>query len=142
MQLPRQAEQRLSGAPRVNALAHEAYLQGQQAWNLRDKEGTARSIQQFQHAVEIDPNYAAAYAGLARACALSPVSGFMSASEAMPKAREAASRAIALDDSLVEAHSMMGFIKAHFEYDWPAARQEYQKALQLNPSDSIAHLFY
>jgi len=142
MQLSRQAEQRLSGTPRVNALAHDAYLQGQQAWNLRDKEGTARSIQQFQHAVEIDSNYAAAHAALARAYALSPVSGFLSASEAMPKARDAASRAIALDDSLAEAHSMMGFVKAHYEYDWPAARQEFQKALQLNPSDSLAHLFY
>ncbi|HJZ64899.1 MAG TPA: winged helix-turn-helix domain-containing protein [Candidatus Acidoferrum sp.] len=142
MQLPQQAERRLSGTHRVNALAHDSYLQGQQAWNLRDKEGTARSIQQFRHAIEIDPNYAAAYAGLARAYALSPVSGLMSASEAMPKARETASRAIALDDSLAEAHSLMGFIEAHYDYDWPAARQEYQKALQLNPSDSIAHLFY
>jgi len=142
MQLPPQAEQRLSGTPRVNAQAHDAYLQGQQAWNLRDREGTARSIQQFQHAIEIDSNYAAAYAALARAYALSPVSGFMAASEAMPKARDAASRAIAVDDSLAEAHSMMGFVKAHYEYDWPAARQEFQKALQLNPSDSLAHLFY
>src|SRR5215470_2903355 len=142
MQLPPQAEQRLSGTPRVNAQAHDAYLQGQQAWSLRDREGTARSIQQFQHAIEIDPNYAAAHAALARAYALSPVSGLMSASEAMPKARDAASRAIAQDDSLAEAHSMMGFVKAHYEYDWPAAQHEYQKALQLNPSDSLAHLFY
>jgi len=142
MQLPRQAEQRLSGMPRVNPLAHDAYLQGQQAWNLRDKEGTAQSILQFEHAIEFDSNYAAAYAALARAYALSPVSGFMPASEAMPKARDAAYRAIALDDSLAEAHSMMGFIKAHYEYDWPAAKQEFQKALQLNPSDSFTHLFY
>jgi len=142
MQLPRQAEQRLSGTPRVNVLAHDAYLQGQQAWNLRDKEGTARSIQQFQQALEIDSNYAAAYAALARAYALSPVSGFMSASAAMPKARDAASRAIALDDSLAEGHSMMGFVKAHYEYDWPGAQREFQKALQLNPSDPLAHLFY
>jgi TolB-like protein/DNA-binding winged helix-turn-helix (wHTH) protein/Tfp pilus assembly protein PilF len=142
MQLPRQAEQRLSDTPRVNALAHDAYLQGQQAWNLRDKGGTARSIQEFQHAIEIDSTYAAAFAALARAYALSPVSGFMSASEAMPKARDAASRAIALDDSLAEGHSMMGFIKAHYEYDWPGAKYEFQKALQLNPSDSLAHLFY
>ena len=142
MQLPRQAEQRLSGTQRVDPLAHDAYLQGQQAWNLRDKVGTARSIQQFQHALELDPTYAAAYAALARAYALSPVSGFMPASEAMPKARDAASRAIALDDSLAEGHSMMGFIKSHYEYDWQAAQQEFRKALELNPSDSFAHLFY
>src|SRR5262249_51776794 len=124
MQLPRQARQRLSGTPRVNGLAHDAYLQGEQAWNLRDKVGTARSVQQFQHALQIDPDYAAALAALARAYALAPVSGFMPASEAMPKARDAASRAIALDDSLAEAHSIMGFIKAHYEYDWPGAREQ------------------
>src|SRR5215468_8933069 len=142
MQLSQQAEQRLSGAPRVNALAHDAYLQGQQAWNLRDKEGTARSIQQFQNAIDIDPGYASAYAALARAYALSPVSGFMAASDAMPKARDTAAHAIALDDSLAEGHTIMGFIKAHYEYDWPAAESEFQTALRLNPSDSLAHLFY
>jgi TolB-like protein/DNA-binding winged helix-turn-helix (wHTH) protein len=138
LQLSHQVEQRLSSAPRVNALAYEAYLQGQQAWNLRNKEGTGRSIEEFQHAIEIDPNYATAFAALARAYALSPVSGFMAASEAMPKARDAAARALALDDSLAEGHSMMGFIKAHHEYDWPAAEREFQQALKLNPSDPYA----
>jgi TolB-like protein/DNA-binding winged helix-turn-helix (wHTH) protein/Tfp pilus assembly protein PilF len=142
LQLTRQAKQRLSNTPRVNALAHDAYLQGQQAWNLRDKEGTARSIQYFQHAIEIDSNYATAYAALARAYALSPVVGFMTTSEAMPKARDAATRAIALDDSLAEGHSMMGFIKAHYEYDWSTAEREFQKGIKLNPSDSFSHLFY
>lgn len=142
LQLTQQIKQRLSNPPRVNALAHDAYLQGQQAWNLRDKEGTAQSIQYFQHAVEIDSNYATAYAALARAYALSQVVGLMTASEAMPKAHEAAARAIALDDSLAEGHSMTGFIKAHYDYDWPGAQREFQKALELNPSDSFAHLFY
>jgi len=142
LRLTRQTEHRLSNTPRVNALAHDAYLQGQQAWDLRDKEGTARSIKQFQHAIEMDPNYAGAYAALARAYALSPVSGLIAASEAMPKAQDAAARAIALDDSLAAGHSVLGFIKAHYEYDWPAAEQEFQRALRLNPSDSLAHLFY
>jgi tetratricopeptide (TPR) repeat protein len=126
----------------VNAQAHEAYLQGQQAWNLRSREGSRRAIEEFQRAVEIDPNYAAAYAGLARAYALSPVYRFLRELEAMPKAREAAAHAITLDDSLAEAHTMMGFVKAHYEYDWLAAEHEFQRALQLNPSDPYAHLFY
>ena len=142
LRLTRQAERRLSNAPRVNVQAHEAYLQGQQAWNLRSKEGSRRGIEEFQRAVEIDPNYGAAYAGLARAYALSPVYGFLSELEAMPKARDAAARAIALDDSLAQSHSMMGFVKAHYEYDWPAAEREFQRALELNPSDPYAHLFY
>ena len=142
VRLTRQVEQRLSSAPRLNAQAHEAYLQGQQAWNLRSKEGSRRGIEEFQRAAEIDPNYAPAYAGLARAYALSPVYGFLSELEAMPRARDAAARAIALDDSLAESHTMMGFIKAHYEYDWPAAEREFQLALKLNPSDPYAHLFY
>jgi len=142
LRLTRQVEQRLSNTPRVNALAHDVYLQGQQAWNLRSKEGIERSIKEFQHALEIDSNYATAFGGLARAYALSPVYGVMTESEAMPRARDAAARATALDDSLAEGHSMMGFIKAHYEYDWPAAEREFRQALKLNPSDSYAHLFY
>jgi TolB-like protein/DNA-binding winged helix-turn-helix (wHTH) protein/Tfp pilus assembly protein PilF len=142
LELPHRVQQRLSSAPQVNVLAHEAFLQGQQAWNLRSREGTAKSIKEFEEAIENDPNYAPAHAALARAYALSPVSGYMTAADAMPKAREAALRAIAIDSSLAEGHSMVGFIKAHYEYDWPAAGREFQQALALNPSDPFAHLFY
>jgi TolB-like protein/DNA-binding winged helix-turn-helix (wHTH) protein/Tfp pilus assembly protein PilF len=142
LELPQRVQQRLSRAPQVNVLAHDAYLQGQQAWSLRSREGTARSIKEFEQAIENDPNYAPAYAALARAYALSPVSGYMASADAMPKAREAALRAIAIDSSLAEGHSMLGFIKAHFEYDWPAAKREFEQALALNPSDPYAHLFY
>jgi Predicted integral membrane protein len=142
LRLTRQTERRLSTAPRVNAEAHEAYLRGQQAWNLRSKEGLQQGIEEFQRSVKVDLNYAAAYAGLARAYALSPVYGVSRELEAMPKARDAAARAIALDDSMAEGHTMMGFVKAHYEYDWSAAEREFQYAIQLNPSDPYAHLFY
>ncbi len=142
LELSHETDQQLSSTRRVNALAHEAYLQGQQAWNLRNKEGIQRGIEEFERAIEIDPNYAAAYAGLARTYALSPVYGVLRELEAMPKARDAAARAIALENSLAEAHTMMGFVKAHYEYDWPAAEREFQYAIQLNPSDPYAHLFY
>jgi TolB-like protein/DNA-binding winged helix-turn-helix (wHTH) protein/Tfp pilus assembly protein PilF len=142
LELSRPAAQRLSNSSRVNALAHDAYLQGQHAWELRDRQGTLRSIEQFQRAIEIDPDYASAYAALARAYALSPVYSIMPESEAMPKARDAATRAIALDDSVAVGHTMMGFIKAHYEYDWQGAAREFQKAIRLNPSDPFAHLFY
>ena len=142
LELSHEADQQLSSTRRVNGLAHESYLQGQQAWNLRNKEGIQRGIEEFQHAAEVDPNYAVAYAALARTYALAPVYGVLREVEAMPKARDAAARAIALDNSLAEAHTMMGFIKAHYEYDWPAAEREFQHAIQLNPSDPYAHLFY
>lgn len=142
LELSQETNQQLSSTRHVNALAHESYLQGQQAWNLRNKVGIQRGIEEFQRAVELDPNYAAAYAALARTYALSSVYGVLTELEAMPKARDAAARAIALDDSLAEAHTMMGFIKAHYEYDWPGAEREFQHAIGLNPSDPYGHLFY
>ena len=142
LELSREADQQLFSTRRVNALAYESYLRGQQAWNLRNKEGIQRGMEEFQRAVELDPDYAAAYAALARTYALSPVYGVLRELQAMPKARDAAARAIALDNSLSEAHTMMGFIEAHYEYDWPVAEREFQRAIQLNPSDPYAHLFY
>ncbi len=133
---------RLAGAGPLNVEAHEAYLLGLEAWNLRTRESTERSISEFDRAVAIDPSYARGYAALARVYALAPVSGFLMSSEAMPKARDAALRALALDDSLAEGHSILAFVKAHFDYDWPAAEREFVRALELNPSDAYAHLFY
>jgi TolB-like protein/DNA-binding winged helix-turn-helix (wHTH) protein len=142
LELSHETQQQLSSTSRVNAAAHEAYLQGQQAWNLRTKEGLQRGTEEFQRAIAVDPNYAAAYAALARTYALSPVYGVLRELEAMPKARDAAAQAIAIDNSLAEAHTMMGFIKAHYEYDWRMAERQFQYAIQLNPSDPYAHLFY
>jgi len=66
----------------------------------------------------------------------------MTTMESMPKAREAAQRAINLDPSLASGHSTLGFVLAHFDFDWPAAEREYLRALDLNPNDAYAHLFY
>ena len=139
--LSQQVEARLSGATQVNAQAHEAYLEGLQSSNLRTKEGSQRAVAAFSRAISIDANDPLAYAGLARVYALAPVSGARP-SETMPKARDAALRALALNDSLAEAHTTLGFIRAHFEYDWPAADREFSRALELNPSDAYAHFFY
>ena len=140
--LSQQTEKRLASTPPVNAEAHEAYLQGLQAGNLRSKESSERSIAEFQRAIAIDPGYALAYAGLARTYSLAPVSGTLTSLEAMPKAREAAMRALALDDSLAEGHCALAYVKAHFEYDWPAADREFRRALELNPSYAYGHFFY
>jgi TolB-like protein/DNA-binding winged helix-turn-helix (wHTH) protein/Tfp pilus assembly protein PilF len=133
---------RLTLTPPVNAAAHEAYLQGLHDWDLRTKPGLERSIAGFQKAIEIDPDYAPAQAALARAYSLAPVVGAMPSMESMPKARDAAQRAIELDSSSASGHSTLGFVKAHFEFDWPGAEREYLRALELNPNDAYAHLFY
>jgi TolB-like protein/DNA-binding winged helix-turn-helix (wHTH) protein len=133
---------RLAGTPTVDPDAHEAYLQGLHAAELRTRPGTERGIAEFQRAIALDPNYAAAYAALARTYGLATVPGALTVQESMPKAREAAMRALALDESLAEGHTVLGFVKAHYDYDWPGAEREYRRGLELNPNDAYAHLFY
>jgi len=133
---------RLTDAPPVNAAAHDAYLLGLHELDLRTKSGVERSIAEFQNAIALDPQYASAHAALARAYSLAPVVRAMTPIEAMPKARDAALRAIELDPGLASGHSTLGFVKAHYEFDWPSAEREYLRALALNPNDAYAHFFY
>ena len=140
--LSHQTEARLAGTPHVNAEAHEAYLQGLQAWNERTAKSVELAITDFQHAIHVQPDNALGYAGLARVYMLAPVFRVLRPAECMPKAREAAIHALALDDTLSEAHTTLAFVKAHFEYDWPSAEREYRRALELNPSDANAHFFH
>ena len=139
--LSQQVEARLAGAPRVSAQAYEAYLEGRQALDQRTRASFQRGVDAFSRAISIDANDPRPYAGLARVYALGPVFG-AKPSETMPKARENAMHALALDDSLAEAHATLAFIRAHFEYDWPAAEREFHRALELNPSDATTHFFY
>ncbi|MGB8496237.1 MAG: winged helix-turn-helix domain-containing protein [Candidatus Acidiferrum sp.] len=136
------ARARLVEAPSLNAAAYETYLQGLHDWDLRTKPAVLRAIAEFQQAIALDPNYAPAHAALARAYSLAPVVDAMTTMECMPKAREAAQRTINLDPSFAAGHSTLGFVLAHYDFDWPAAEREYLRALDLNPNDAYAHLFY
>ena len=136
------ARARLADVPPLNGAAYEAYLHGLNDSELRTKPSFQRAISEFQQAITLDPNYAPAHAALARVYSLAPVVGAMTPMESMPMAREAALRAVTLDPSLAAGHSTLGFILAHFDFDWPAAEREYQRALDLNPNDAYAHLFY
>jgi TolB-like protein/DNA-binding winged helix-turn-helix (wHTH) protein/Tfp pilus assembly protein PilF len=136
------ARTRLAEAPSLNAAAYEAYLQGLHDFGLRTKPGAVRAIAEFQQAIALDPNYAPAYAALARTYSLAPVVGAMTPRESMSKARDAALRAITLDPGLAAGHSTLGFVFAHYDFDWPAAEREYLRALDLNSNDAYAHLFY
>jgi TolB-like protein/DNA-binding winged helix-turn-helix (wHTH) protein/Tfp pilus assembly protein PilF len=128
----------------VNADAYEAFLKGRFFWNKRTEDGYTRAIEHFQRAIQLEPNFAPAYAGLADAYALlgSMANKTIPRSQAMPAAREAATRALQLDDSLAEAHTSLAFVHMHYEWNWHAAEREYRRALELNPSYATAHQWY
>ncbi|MGA8026435.1 MAG: winged helix-turn-helix domain-containing protein [Bryobacteraceae bacterium] len=142
LKMSEQTNARLAGAARVNPEAHDAYLRGLQGWNQHGRDGFVQAITNFRRATELDLNYAPAFAGLARVYSLAPIFAHIPASESAPKALEAAQRAVRLDETLADAHSALGFVKGHYQFDWPAANREFRRAIDLEPNNPYAHLFY
>jgi len=128
----------------VDPKAYQAYLAGRYFWNKRTGDGLKKAIDYFNQAIENDPNYAAAYTGLADAYALSGdwEYGILSPEDAFPKAKAAATKALALDDNLAEAHTSLAFVLDLYDWDWESAEQEYKRAIALNPSYATAHHWY
>jgi TolB-like protein/Tfp pilus assembly protein PilF len=116
------------------------YLQGRYCWNKRTEAALQKGAAYFQQAIQLDPNFALAWAGLAD----SELLGASSASprEAMPKAKAAVIKALELDDNLAEAHASLGRIKMAFDWDWTGAEPEFQRALALNPNYATGHQWY
>lgn len=127
-----------------NPAAYDAYLRGRYFWNKRSEQGHLKAIEYFNEAIANDSEYAQAYSGLADAYALlgSNPNTAVKRPEAMEKARVAAQKALAIDDALAEAHTSLAFVYWHYDWDWPAAEKEFQRALQLNPSYPTAHHWY
>ena len=140
--LSEETHERLAATARVNAEAHDAYLRGLQGWNQRNPQGFKEAIAQFTRATEIAPEYAAAFAQLARVYSLSPIFGDIPANEAVPKALDAANRALILDETLADAHSALAFTKVHYLHDWTSAEKEFRRAVELEPNNPYAHFFY
>jgi TolB-like protein/DNA-binding winged helix-turn-helix (wHTH) protein/tetratricopeptide (TPR) repeat protein len=120
------------------------YLWGRFYWNRRTAEDYSKSIEYFKQALEKDPNYAPAYAGLADSYNLL---GFslaekMAPIEAATKGKEAAKKALQIDDTLAEAHAALGFIMDRYDWDWAGAERELQRAIELNPSYVNAYRWY
>jgi DNA-binding winged helix-turn-helix (wHTH) protein/Tfp pilus assembly protein PilF len=122
--------------------AYRAYLQGRFHWNRRSEEELIRGIEGFQRAVEIDPRFAAAYSGLADCYATLGYLSYLSPAEAFPKARRYATKALELDGSLAEATASMAFVKLYFDWDWPGANTEFQRAITLDPNYAPTHQWY
>lgn len=139
-----QEEAALKKSSPVNPEAYEAYLRGRYFWNKRTGESLKKAIDYFDHAIETDPGYARAYSGLADSYALLGdwEYGILSPEEAFPRAKAAATKALALDDSLSEAHTSLALILDLYEWGWSSAEKEYKRALGLNPGYATAHHWY
>jgi serine/threonine-protein kinase len=121
--------------------AYQAYLHGQYQLNKDTEESLRKALEYFNQAIEQQPDYALAYAGLANAYySLSNV--YMAPNEVMPRAREAAERAVQLDQSLPEAHSALGLVRAWYDWDFAAGEKEFRRAIELNPNNADAHRVY
>jgi TolB-like protein/DNA-binding winged helix-turn-helix (wHTH) protein/Tfp pilus assembly protein PilF len=125
-----------------NPEAHDSYLKARYFWNKGDAANLEKSVAGFQQAIDQDPGYGLAYAGLADSYGLLPMMGTAPAGDAFPKSKAAALKSIELDDRIAEGHSALGSVKLWFERDWPGAEKEFQRAIELNPSYGRAHHDY
>jgi len=124
--------------------AYEAYLKGRYFWNMRTTDGLQKALGYFDQAIARDPDYAQAYSGLADTYAMlgSMPYAVMPGSEAGGKAKAAASRALALDESLVEARVSLAFVTYAFEGNWAEGERDFKRAVELDPSYGTGHLWY
>ncbi len=122
--------------------AYRFYVKGRNAWNKRTEDGLLQGIEFFQKAIDTDPNYAAAYAGLADCYNMLVVYGVQQPKDGFPKAKEAAVKALDIDDSLAEAHTSLAFMKFRWDRDRVESEQEFQQAIKLKPSYAPAHQWY
>jgi TolB-like protein/DNA-binding winged helix-turn-helix (wHTH) protein/Tfp pilus assembly protein PilF len=126
----------------VNPQAYEAYLRGRHDLNAAtSKADLEKSIADFNSALAKDPQFALAYSGLALSY-LALADFYLAPHEAMPKAEEAARKALALDGTLSEAHDALGYVELIYRWDWPAAQQQLQRAIELNPGNALAQDHY
>src|ERR1043166_2009776 len=122
--------------------AYRLYLKGRNAWNKRTPEGLQQGIDFFQQAITTDPNYAAAYAGLADCYNMQVIYGVHQPKEGFPKAKEAAIKALDMDETLAEAHTSLAFIKFRWDRDRVEAEREFQLAIKYKPTYAAAHQWY
>jgi TolB-like protein/DNA-binding winged helix-turn-helix (wHTH) protein/Flp pilus assembly protein TadD len=142
---PQQQQKLQAGAHPVNPDAYQSYLLGRYYWNQRTANGLAKSGQYFQDAIKKDPNFALAYSGLSDYYAFLTLIGgpeILPPRQAMLQSKNAAIKALQLDDSSAEAHTSMAHVLHNYDWDFTKAEAEFQRAIELNPNYSTAHHLY
>jgi TolB-like protein/Flp pilus assembly protein TadD len=128
----------------VDPEAYDAYLRGRYFWNKRGRDDLKRANAYFRSAIDSDPTYAPALAGLADTYALLSTIGFdvMPPREAMPRARAAAVRALEIDDTMCQAHASLGYVKLSYEWDWTGAEEQFKRSIACNQAYAVGHHWY
>jgi serine/threonine protein kinase/tetratricopeptide (TPR) repeat protein len=142
LKLTGEEKRRLTQRYTDNIAAYQLYLKGRYAWNKRTEDELKRSAEHFQHAIDLDPSYALAYAGLADSYNMLADYSVLPPKEAFPRAEAAAAKALEMDDTLAEAHTSLAFVKMAYDGDWAGAEREYRRAIELNPNYATAHQWY
>lgn len=125
-----------------NAEAYQLYLHGRYFFHKFTPADHQRAAQYFNQALSKDPSYARAYSGLAATYGASSANGWIAPTDGYPKALAAAQKALAIDETLGEAHATFGAIVMFYEFDWAKAESEYKRAIELNPNHIDAYELY
>jgi len=142
LRLTPEEKKRLAKRPTLNREAYQLLLKAQYHANKWTPEGLRQGMAYARQAIEADPGYAAAYAWIASTYAYLGMFGSLPPSEAAPKAKAAALRALEIDESVAEAHTALGAVEFFYEWDWSGAERSLKRALELNPNYAWAHLYY
>jgi TolB-like protein/DNA-binding winged helix-turn-helix (wHTH) protein len=134
VELTPQERARLATPHPVNPDAHDAYIKGCSSMETSTDEGVRTAIKYFERAIELDPTYAAPYAGLACAYSTQGLNYFVPPREAYPRAKAVAAKALALDENSAEAYASLCCINVHFDWDWQAAGRDCTRAVELDPN--------
>jgi serine/threonine-protein kinase len=142
LKLNEEERERLARRYTENAEAYQAYLRGRYHWNQRNARSLRKAIDSFQEAINLDDQYALAYAGLADCYCLVSIYGAAPPKAVMPRAKAAARRALEIDDGLAEAHTSLAAALVWFDWDWQGSEREFKRAIELNPQYAVAHHWY
>jgi TolB-like protein/Tfp pilus assembly protein PilF len=142
LKLSNEEQRRLVKRDSTNPEAYQFYLRGRYFWNKRSSDGIKHAIEHFQQSIERDPDFALGYVGLADSYIALTFYNFAAPHEAMPRAKESAIKALALDDTLAEAHASLAHVLMNYDWNWSAAEKEFKRSIELNPDYATAHEWY